>query len=139
MRHTILDVQSTIWHDEYLKFRTGSKELEVMVQNLINGIFSTITTVQEGVEILEIFSDMGSREVQKKISPFAIGVCASLHFSVCRSSGGSLTSRQWNCTPCSPRKSTRSRGSSVGRLPVPLAPSHTTPARQLGPDSSNDG
>ena len=63
VRHTILDVQSTIWHDEYLKFRTGTKELEVMVQNLINGIFSTITTVQEGVEILEIFSDMGSREV----------------------------------------------------------------------------
>ena len=65
MRHTILDVQSTTWHDEYLKFRTGTRELEVMVQNLINGIFTTITTVQEGVEILEIFSDMGSREVHK--------------------------------------------------------------------------
>ena len=63
VRHTILDVQSTTWHDEYLKFRTGTKELEIMVQNLINGIFATITTVQEGVEMLEIFSDMGSREV----------------------------------------------------------------------------
>ena len=63
VRRTILDVQSIIWHDEYLKFRTGTKELEVMVQNLINGIFSTIATVQEGVEILEIFSDMDSREV----------------------------------------------------------------------------
>lgn len=63
MRRVILDVQSTLWHEEYLKFRTGTKELEIMVQNLISGIFTTITTVQEGVEILEIFSDMGSREV----------------------------------------------------------------------------
>ena len=63
VRHTILDVQSTTWHDEYQQFRTGIKELEVMVQNMINGIFATVTTVQEGVEILEVFSDMGSREV----------------------------------------------------------------------------
>ena len=64
VRQTILDVQSTSWHDEYLKFRTGTKELEVMVQNVINGIFATVTTIQEGVEILEVFSDMGSREVR---------------------------------------------------------------------------
>ena len=56
-------MQSTHWHDEYLRFRTGTKELEVMVQNTINGIFTTVTTVQEGVEILEVFSDMASREV----------------------------------------------------------------------------
>jgi dynein heavy chain len=67
VRRTILDVQSIIWHDEYLKFRTGTKELEVMVQNLINGIFSTIATVQEGVEILEIFSDMDSRELIRRV------------------------------------------------------------------------
>ena len=63
VRHTILDVQSTSWHDEYLLFRTGVKELEVMVQNVIKGIFTTVTTVEEGVEILEVFTDMASREV----------------------------------------------------------------------------
>ena len=63
VRHTILDVQSTSWHDEYHRFRTGIKDLEIMVQNTINGIFATVTTVQEGVEILEVFADMGKREV----------------------------------------------------------------------------
>ena len=63
VRRTILDVQSTSWHDEYLRFRTGVKELEVMVQNVIKGIFITVTTVEEGVEILEVFTDMASREV----------------------------------------------------------------------------
>ena len=68
MRHTILDVQSTSWHDEFLRFKTGAKELEGMVQNVINGIFATVTTVQEGVEILEVFSDMASREVGLQIN-----------------------------------------------------------------------
>ena len=63
VQHTILDVQSPHWHDEYPRFKKGTKELEVMVQNTINSIFTTVTTVQEGVEILEVFSDMATREV----------------------------------------------------------------------------
>lgn len=62
-RKTILDVKSTSWHDDYHRFRAGVKELEVMVQNLINTAFHTVTTVQEGVELLDVFSHLATREV----------------------------------------------------------------------------
>ena len=47
----------------FLRFRAGVKDLEVMVQNLISSAFDIITTVQEGVEILDIFQHLSSREV----------------------------------------------------------------------------
>ena len=56
--------QATTWHDDYNRFRAGVKDLEVMVQNLISSAFETITTVQEGVEILDIFQHLSSREVK---------------------------------------------------------------------------
>ena len=62
---SVLDVKATVWHEEYNRFRKGVKELEVMMQNVINGGFGTITTVQEGVELLEVFTQFISREVIK--------------------------------------------------------------------------
>ena len=50
----------------FLRFRAGVKDLEVMVQNLICSAFETVTTVQEGVEILDIFQHLSSREVCTK-------------------------------------------------------------------------
>jgi dynein heavy chain len=65
--HTIfnvmLDVKATLWHDEYNKYRSGVKDLEVMLQNIINTSFSSITTIQEGVELLDVFTELTSREV----------------------------------------------------------------------------
>ena len=63
VRKTILDVKATSWHDDYNKFRGGIKDLEVMVQNVINSAFTTVTTVQEGVELLEVFFHLTTREV----------------------------------------------------------------------------
>lgn len=63
VRRTILDVKATSWHDDYNKFRGGIKDLEVMVQNVINSAFTTVTTVQEGVELLEVFFHLTTREV----------------------------------------------------------------------------
>ena len=63
VRKTILDVKATSWHDDYNKFRGGLKDLEVMVQNVINSAFTTVTTVQEGVELIEVFFHLTSREV----------------------------------------------------------------------------
>ena len=45
------------------RFRAGVKDLEVMVQNLISSAFETITSVQKGVEVLDIFQHLSSREV----------------------------------------------------------------------------
>lgn len=47
----------------FLRFRAGVKDLEVMVQNLVSSAFDTITSVREGVEILDIFQHLSSREV----------------------------------------------------------------------------
>ena len=64
------------------------------MQNVINGIFATVTTIQEGVEILEVFSDMGSREVRPFFSP-------SLPHSLPPSLPPSLTSPPPSCTSLS--------------------------------------
>jgi len=45
------------------RFRNGIKDLEVMMQNLIVTAFETVTTVEQGVEVLDIFMHLSSREV----------------------------------------------------------------------------
>lgn len=64
VQSSVLDVKATVWHQEYKKYRKGMKDLEVMMQNVINGGFETITTVQEGVELLDVFTQYISREVK---------------------------------------------------------------------------
>lgn len=67
IRKTILDIKCTSWHDDHNRFRTGVKDLEVMLQNVINSAFSTVGTVQEGVELLEIFCPLTTRESIKRV------------------------------------------------------------------------
>jgi len=45
------------------RFRSGIKDLEVMMQNVITSAFDTVTTVEAGVELLDIFMHLASREV----------------------------------------------------------------------------
>ncbi len=45
------------------RFRTGVKDLEVMMQNVINSAFETITTVEGGIEVLDVMMRLASREV----------------------------------------------------------------------------
>ena len=40
----------------------------VMLQNVINAAFMTVTTVQEGVELLEVFAHLTKREVRNSSS-----------------------------------------------------------------------
>ena len=68
IQRTILDVKASSWHDDYNKFKSGLKDLEVMVQNVINSGFDTITTIQEGVELLEVFAHLTTREVNDTIT-----------------------------------------------------------------------
>lgn len=42
----------------------GVRDLEVMMQNTIITAFKTVTTVEAGVELLEVFAHLSSREVQ---------------------------------------------------------------------------
>ncbi|XP_031567025.1 dynein heavy chain 2, axonemal-like, partial [Actinia tenebrosa] len=66
VKKTILDVKATTWHDDFNRFRAGVKDLEVMVQNLIASAFESVTTVQEGLEILDIFQHLSSREAIRR-------------------------------------------------------------------------
>ena len=39
------------------------KDLEVMLQNTMCSAFETVTTVEQGVEVLDIFMHLSNREV----------------------------------------------------------------------------
>nr|XP_015196051.1 PREDICTED: dynein heavy chain 2, axonemal isoform X1 [Lepisosteus oculatus]XP_015196052.1 PREDICTED: dynein heavy chain 2, axonemal isoform X1 [Lepisosteus oculatus]XP_015196053.1 PREDICTED: dynein heavy chain 2, axonemal isoform X1 [Lepisosteus oculatus] len=62
----ILDVKNTSWHDDYNRFRASVKDLEVMTQNLITTAFETVSTVEQGVELLDVFQHLSTREAIKR-------------------------------------------------------------------------
>lgn len=64
--YDILDVKSTLWHDDYSVFKKGLKELEVMLQNVIQMAFQSMRSVNEGVELLEAFTLLAKRENIKR-------------------------------------------------------------------------
>ena len=45
------------------RFRACIKDLEVMMQNVITSAFETVTTVEQGIEVLDVFMHLSSREV----------------------------------------------------------------------------
>ena len=61
LRQEILDVKSTRWHDEYNYFKETMRNLEHMMQNVINVAFDDVTTVKRGVHLLEAFSQLAHR------------------------------------------------------------------------------
>lgn len=48
----------------FCRFRAGIKDLEVMMTNVISSAFDTVTTVEQGVELLDIFMHLSTREVR---------------------------------------------------------------------------
>jgi len=58
----ILDVRPSRWHEDFNAFKIGMKDLDVMYQNIINSAFEAVTTVQQGVELLEAFDYLAKRE-----------------------------------------------------------------------------
>ncbi|XP_031208338.1 dynein heavy chain 2, axonemal isoform X2 [Mastomys coucha] len=62
VRGGILDVKNTSWHEDYNKFRSGIKDLEVMTQNLITSAFELVRDVEHGVLLLDTFHRLASRE-----------------------------------------------------------------------------
>ncbi|KAK1890151.1 Dynein heavy chain 2 axonemal, partial [Dissostichus eleginoides] len=62
----VLDVESSTWGNAFKKFRALVKDLEMLKQNLIKSVFKTVTTVEEGVRLLDIFRPMSTREAIKR-------------------------------------------------------------------------
>ncbi|XP_034845406.1 dynein heavy chain 2, axonemal [Mirounga leonina] len=66
VRGGILDVKNTSWHEDYNRFRTGVKDLEVMTQNLITSAFELVRDVEQGVLLLDTFHRLATREAIKR-------------------------------------------------------------------------
>jgi dynein heavy chain len=66
VKNVILDVKNTSWHEHYNKFRSAVKEMEVMVINVINSTFDTVTYVEQGVEIMDAFMHLSARETIRR-------------------------------------------------------------------------
>ncbi|GMH41208.1 hypothetical protein BSKO_09118 [Bryopsis sp. KO-2023] len=75
LNYDILDVKATRWHDDFNTFKTGVKDLEVMMTNVIQFAFETVSSLSNRVELLEVFELMAKREsikrsVEKKTAEF---------------------------------------------------------------------
>lgn len=73
LNYGILDVTATQWHDDYNVFKSGVKDLEVMMTNVIMLAFDCVTSLESHEELLEAFQSMAKREsirrcVEKKTS-----------------------------------------------------------------------
>jgi len=59
------------------RFRAGVKDLEVMTQNLITSAFETVSTVVEGVMLLDVFQHLSAREsIKRTVDKKTVDVCA---------------------------------------------------------------
>ena len=63
LKYNILDVKSgTLWHGDFGVYKNGTKDLEVMMTNVISSAFEIQSTIESGVELLEAFSFLAKRE-----------------------------------------------------------------------------
>ena len=61
-----MDIKATRWHDDYNVFKRSVKDLEIMMQNIIMSAFECAATIENCVELLEIFHHLAKREAIKR-------------------------------------------------------------------------
>ena len=66
LNYNILDVKATSWHDDYNIFKSGVKDLEVMLTNVIVMAFESVSTLVGRIELLLAFKSMAKRESIKR-------------------------------------------------------------------------
>lgn len=54
LTYDILDVKATQWHDDFNTFKTGTKDLEVMMTNVIQFAFDAVSSLSNRIELLEV-------------------------------------------------------------------------------------
>ena len=57
----------------------GVKDLEVMMQNVISSAFETVTTVELGVQVLDVFQHLSSREVHIFLGSSLVDLLSSFY------------------------------------------------------------
>ncbi|GBO98710.1 Dynein-1-beta heavy chain, flagellar inner arm I1 complex [Eumeta japonica] len=65
--HTILDVQAHSWYDDVMAFRNTMKEIEIIIENLVESVFEGVNHVEEGVIALYSLNNYSRRRSLKRI------------------------------------------------------------------------
>ncbi|XP_068632350.1 dynein axonemal heavy chain 2 [Battus philenor] len=65
--HTILDVQAPSWYDDILQFRTTIKDIEIIIENLVESVFEGVNHVEEAVVALYSLHTYSKRQNLKRI------------------------------------------------------------------------
>lgn len=67
VQHKVCNVQDSSWNDEILQFRSRMKDIEIVIENLVNAIFQEIVTVDDGVEALASLYNYSTRKTLKNL------------------------------------------------------------------------
>ncbi|CAL8125661.1 unnamed protein product [Orchesella dallaii] len=62
----IFDVKSTAWNDAMTNFRGSIRDIEMMIQNVLFTTFDTVTTLSQGIQILETFYVYYARDIIRR-------------------------------------------------------------------------
>ncbi|XP_013149055.1 PREDICTED: dynein heavy chain 2, axonemal [Papilio polytes] len=65
--HTILDVQAPSWYDDILQFRSTIKDIEIIIENLVESVFEGVNHVEEAVVALYSLHNYSRRQNLKRI------------------------------------------------------------------------
>ncbi|XP_053613118.1 dynein axonemal heavy chain 2 isoform X1 [Plodia interpunctella] len=64
---TILDVQAPSWYDDVLQFRTVVKDIEIIIENLVESVFEGVNHVEEAVVALYSLNNYSKRKSLRRI------------------------------------------------------------------------
>jgi dynein heavy chain len=67
LEYDVLDVKANKWHDDFLFFTNGVKDLEVMFTNVLSGAFESVSTLQNACELLIAFFHLTKRPSMKLV------------------------------------------------------------------------
>ncbi|XP_035232570.1 uncharacterized protein LOC118204346 [Stegodyphus dumicola] len=65
-KETVLDIKIAVWYDYFKKFKIEVYNLEVAVSKLMLNAFENLNTIEEGIQILELFKNYFEKEVIKR-------------------------------------------------------------------------
>ncbi|XP_075968107.1 dynein axonemal heavy chain 2 [Anarhichas minor] len=99
----ILDVESTTWSNKFIQYRAVLKDLEMKMLNLINSVFKTVYTVEEGVWLLYIFRPICSREAIKRTTEEKVEEVINLFNNELQMVNKELNQKTWSPPDHMPR------------------------------------
>lgn len=62
-----MNVRAANWHDEMLKFRSRMKNIEIVLTNLINGMFDTTNNVEDCIQAYAVLYYYSKRDSLKPL------------------------------------------------------------------------